>query len=80
MKAVVERTQVELETRDVWFDRRSLLWTALEGHLPVVQYLCEQGADKDKRDMDGLAPLYWAADKGHLHEVQYPCEQGGIQP
>ncbi len=26
-----------------------LLKAALKGHLPVVQYLCEQGADKEAR-------------------------------
>ena len=49
---------------------------ARKGHLPVVQYLCEQGADKEARDDDGSTPLLWAALNGHLPVVQYLCEQG----
>jgi ankyrin repeat protein len=41
------------------------------GHLPVVQYLCEQGADKEARDYRGKTPLHLAASKGHLPVVQY---------
>jgi len=32
--------------------------TALEGHLPVVQYLCEQGGDKEARDEGGQTPIF----------------------
>jgi ankyrin repeat protein len=42
----------------------------------VVQYLCEQGADKEARDNDGQTPLELAAERGHLPVVQYLCEQG----
>ena len=46
------------------------------GHLSVVQYLCEQGADKEARDNVGLTPLHSAASNGQLPVVQYLCEQG----
>jgi len=42
----------------------------------VVQYLCEQGADKEARDRWGRTPLLWAAEKGHPPVVQYLWEQG----
>ena len=47
-----------------------------KGHLPVVQYLCEQGADKEARTNGGGTPLHKAAFKGHLPVVQNLCEQG----
>jgi len=53
---VVKRTQVDLEARDQ-DSRTPLLTAARHGHLPVVQYLCEQGTDKEARDQDGEAPL-----------------------
>ena len=42
VKAMVERTQVDLEVRG---DHRKtpLHWAARNEHLPVVQYLCEGG-------------------------------------
>jgi len=33
---------------------------AENGHLPVVQYLCEQGVDKEARGRDGETPLQLA--------------------
>ena len=55
----------------------SLHVAAFEGHLPVVKYLCVQGADKEARSNGGISPLLWAAYNGHLPVVQYLCEQGG---
>eukprot|EP00606_Chrysophyceae_sp_TOSAG23-5_P001334 GSChrysophyteH2.ASY1.ANO1.904.1 assembled CDS len=76
VRAMVERTQVDLEARDDVYGRTPLHWAAQKGHLPVVQYLCEQGADKEARDYDGETPLHQAAQNGHLPVVQYLCEQG----
>jgi len=75
VRAMVERTQVDPESRDD-VDWTPLHHTAYDGHLPVVQYLCEAGADKEARDRYGRAPLYSAASSGHLPVVQYLCEQG----
>ena len=49
---------------------------AQDGHLGVVQYLLEQGADKDKTDNEGFSPLIVAAQEGHLAVVQYLLEHG----
>jgi ankyrin repeat protein len=75
VRAMVERTQVELEHVGV-YDWKPLHTAADKGHLPVVQYLCEQGADKEARDDGGKTPLHKAARHRHLPVVQYLCEQG----
>ena len=31
---------------------------SLDGHLPVVQYLCEQVRDKEARDGNEMTPLH----------------------
>jgi len=45
----------------------------------VVQYLCEQEADKEARDDTGRTPLLWAASKGRFPVVQYLREQGAVK-
>jgi ankyrin repeat protein len=54
-----------------------LLIAACYSHLSVVQYLCEQGADKEARENSGYTPLHQAVHHGRLSVVQYHiCEQG----
>ena len=70
VKAMVERTQVDLEARGE-YGMTPLHDAAIEGHLPVVQYLCEQGADKEARDDGGRTPLHSAAQRDKEDVVQY---------
>ena len=41
------------------------------GHLNVVKYLIEHGADFYKRNNDGNTPLYLADKRGHSNIVEY---------
>ena len=78
VKAVVEKTQVDLEVEYEYDENQPPLPlhnAAENGRLPVVQYLCEQGADKEARD-DMADTTALAAENGHLPVVQYLCEQG----
>ena len=72
---MVERTQVELEARDM-SDSTLPHWAALKDNVHVVQYLCEQGGDNDATSKYGRTPLYSTAEKGHRPVVQHLCEQG----
>ena len=75
VKAMQERTLMDLGSRD----QRGLTpmhYAAENGHLPVVQYLCEQGANNEARSNGDRTPLHWAAVKDHLPVVKYLCKQG----
>jgi hypothetical protein len=54
----------------------ALFVAAQMGHFAIVQYLVQQGADKDKTDRRGVTPLFIAALSGHLEIVQYLVRQG----
>ena len=70
VKPMVERTQVELEARDE-YDKTPLHFAAYSGKLSVVQYMCEQGGDKEARSGNDNTLLHYAAEKGHHPVVQY---------
>jgi len=55
----------------------ALCMAAEEGHLDVVRFLCEQGADKDIAADDGATPLWTASREGHLDIVRFLCEEQG---
>ena len=75
MQEYCEKPHANKDARDE--DGRIPLHLAARCHLSVVQYLCEQGADKEARNDGGSStPLLWAAREGHLSVVQYLCEQG----
>ena len=50
---------------------------AQEGHLKVVRFLVESGANQDQGMADpGITPLYIAAQNGHLEVVRFLVESG----
>ena len=78
VKAVVERTQVGLEGARVDNDKNTpLLFAAERGRLPVVQYLCEQAADKEMSDGEGRTSLQLAKSNDHLPVVKYLLKPSG---
>ena len=46
------------------------------GHLEVIRYLVEAGAEVDGGDSDGSTPLHVAALRGHLTCVEYLVDKG----
>ena len=46
-------------------------------HLPLVQYLCEQGADKEARDRYDRAPLHVAAIAGRMAMAEILLNRDG---
>ena len=75
VKAVVERSQVGLEARGA-YSETPLHLAAENGRIPVVQYLCEQGAVMEATSAGDATPLLMAASIGDLSTVQYLCKQG----
>jgi ankyrin repeat protein len=56
--------------------RTPLIEAAINGHLSVVKFLVERGADVNKVDADGSSALLAAASGGHLPIVEYLIEHG----
>ena len=48
-----------------------LHYAAANGHLEVVKYLVEKGADVKRANENGLTAEEWARQKGHLDVVEY---------
>ena len=69
VEAIVERTLVDISALNE-NGMTPLHWAAVYGHLPVVQYLCEQGVDKEARDDDGNTPLHLTALLDYLGVAQ----------
>ena len=53
----------------------ALIAASLTGHLDMVSFLCEAGADKDKA-VERWNPLIAASRSGHLDVVRFLCEAG----
>ncbi|XP_062575328.1 ankyrin repeat domain-containing protein 50-like [Saccostrea cucullata] len=49
---------------------------ATSGHLAIVEYLVEHGADVNLLSSSKENPLYFAAMKGHLHIIRYLLDHG----
>jgi len=76
LRAMVQRTRVDVEAGYPGSDDTPLLWAAAGGLAKAVAFLCEQGADTGARGADGATALHRAVRYGHLAVVQYLCEQG----
>ena len=70
VRAIVERMTVDLKVPSDEDDNTPLRLASFNGHISVVQYLCEKGADKEARDRDDNTPLHCAASEGHLSVMQ----------
>ena len=50
-------------------EKRLCNQAARKGHVEVVQFLVESGADKDQGTTDGATPLFIAAQEGRIEVV-----------
>ena len=78
----LERVKILLGQGDVDKDeddrycRTALMNAARKGHFAIVQYLVEQGADKEIANNFGETPLVLACANGHTEVTRYLLEQG----
>ncbi|XP_032684367.1 acyl-CoA-binding domain-containing protein 6 [Odontomachus brunneus] len=57
-----------------WMDDIGLLpihWAADRGHVEILKFLVEQGADLNSLDLEEQTPLHYAACCGHVEAVRY---------
>ena len=74
VKYFVEELKVDVDQEEE-DDANPLHWAAAEGHVDVIEYLIEAGADKNKKDYNAGTPLQWAAIEGQLEVVKYFVEK-----
>ena len=55
-----------------------LSWAAFHGHLKVVQYLVNQGADIEAQNGDGCMPLHAAATNNHEEIARFLLDEGAV--
>lgn len=65
----------DIEARDE-IGRTALIWSAFQGHGPMLAYLIDQGADVNARDNRNRTALIWAAIAGREVAVQTLLENG----
>lgn len=57
-------------------DYTPLLIASRKGHLPIVRLLCQNGAELEARDKDGLTSLHHACQQGHVEVVKFLLSMG----
>jgi len=57
-------------------DATPLYFACQEGHLPVVTFLINKGANLEASEIDGSRPLHISASQGHLEVVKAMIAKG----
>ncbi len=60
------------------YDQTPLGMAVMENHADVAEYLVEQGADVNKANHNGIAPLHVASRSGGIESVRLLVENGAI--
>ena len=76
VRKLVEEDRIDVNMTSDTTNTTALQAAASFGHLPIVQYLLQHGADLHKTDNRGLTVLHGAAQNGHIAVVRYLVEQG----
>ncbi|XP_047043694.1 serine/threonine-protein phosphatase 6 regulatory ankyrin repeat subunit B-like [Lolium rigidum] len=74
---LVEDVRVDVDALDIC-GRTPLVWaiTCKDGHVDIVSYLLDHGANPDNVDKTGFTPLHEAAKKGHCEVVELLLSRG----
>ena len=73
---LVDKLHASIHGRNGRYGFTALHFAAKFGHVDVLEFLLDRGADCDVRDQDGMAPLHCAASKGHTHIVERLLQRG----
>jgi ankyrin repeat protein/glyoxylase-like metal-dependent hydrolase (beta-lactamase superfamily II) len=77
VKILLEKDPALVNSRDE-NGRTPLHWAARGGHLEVLRYLAEKGADLNAIDNNGVAPLHTLARSGQTEAARFLIEKGAV--
>ena len=70
VKHLVTEHSQDVNTCGLYKMSTPLHWASHSGHVEVVRYLLEHGADATTQDEDGSIPLHWASREGRAEVVR----------
>ncbi|MCX7045654.1 MAG: ankyrin repeat domain-containing protein [Candidatus Sumerlaeota bacterium] len=75
VKKILARKGADVNARGIQFGERPLHWAAGQGHLEIVDFLLDHGADINATDKDGIVPLQVAVGKNQIAIVRRLVER-----
>jgi ankyrin repeat protein len=79
VKLVVTTMQPDLNFAEAKTNATALIKASANGHLAIVKYLVQSGAEVNGTDVDGMTALMHAVVKSHLKVVNYLVDAGSNQ-
>jgi ankyrin repeat protein len=76
VKHLLAQKGADINLKDYWSGQTALHAAAVGGHLEIVKFLVESGADKEAKTKSALTPLHFAAIDGHFGIVKFLVESG----
>ncbi len=76
VKELLAQRPEDVKAQDEKNQYTPLHWAAANGHVEVMQYLIEHGADISARDKNGTTPIHLAAENDQIEALKFLLDHG----